>query len=329
MPEMTSTQRQVLALCSLVSAGDRCDWGVLARQAHRERSLDGLLAGDILETSANAHRTGWVIKTASAESWTAAWERADSEYRAATAAGARLTTVLDDDFPLNLRLIHNLPPFLFYRGSLDADRDAHSVAVVGTRSATPDGVRQTRRVVRSLTHHRSPAKRRGSTPTRMGRRLGAWCCTCLPALERSQQLIVAASSPRGELQVAVRNAVPLAVLSLTGYGAGGVPYISPRRLDRSRVVVVDESAVAIPGVEPLESLHGFGVFSLIQLLAKGIGADGVGVVCEPEREHDMPAGRPGLGAHAATLPRWTERDGHECMAIPPTKARYPSLSNVG
>ena len=151
MPEMTSTQRQVLSLCSLVSAGDRCDWGVLARQAHRERSLDGLVAGDILETSANAHRTGWVIKTASPESWTAAWERADSEYRAATAAGARLTTVLDDDFPLNLRLIHNLPPFLFYRGSLDADRDAHSVAVVGTRSATPDGVRQTRRVVRSLT----------------------------------------------------------------------------------------------------------------------------------------------------------------------------------
>ena len=36
MPEMTSIQRQVLALCSLVSAGDRCDWGVLARQAHRE-----------------------------------------------------------------------------------------------------------------------------------------------------------------------------------------------------------------------------------------------------------------------------------------------------
>ena len=68
MPEMTSTQRQVLSLCSLVSAGDRCDWGVLARQAHRERSLDGLVAGDILETSANAHRTGWVIKTASPES---------------------------------------------------------------------------------------------------------------------------------------------------------------------------------------------------------------------------------------------------------------------
>ena len=48
-----------------------------------------------------------------------------------------LTTVLDDDFPLNLRLIHNLPPFLFCRGGLDADRDAHSVTVISTRSATP------------------------------------------------------------------------------------------------------------------------------------------------------------------------------------------------
>ena len=158
MSDLTSTQRQVLALCSLTSASDRCDWGVLARQAYRDRSLDGLLAGEMHEDSARAHTTGWVLKTATPESWTAAWDRADSEYRAATAVGARLATVLDDDFPLNLRLIHNLPPFLFYRGNLDADCDAQSVAVVGTRSATPDGVWQTRRVVRSLT-------RRGITVT--------------------------------------------------------------------------------------------------------------------------------------------------------------------
>ena len=151
MSGLTSIQRQVLALCSLTSAGDRCDWGVLARQAHRERSLDGLLAGDMHEDSSRAHTTGWVLKTASPDRWHAAWERADAEYRAAAAAGARLTTVLDDDFPLNLRLIHNLPPFLFYRGHLDADSDATSVAVVGTRSATPEGIRQARRVVRSLT----------------------------------------------------------------------------------------------------------------------------------------------------------------------------------
>ena len=151
MNDLTPTQRQVLALCSLTSGGDRCDWGVLARQAHRERSLDSLMAGDVLERSKRAHTTGWVIKTAAPQRWAAAWERADSEHQAAAAVGARLTTVLDDDFPLNLRLIHNLPPFLFYRGDLDADRDSRSVAVVGTRSASSEGIRQARRVVRSLT----------------------------------------------------------------------------------------------------------------------------------------------------------------------------------
>ncbi len=150
MSALTSDQRHVLALCSLMSAGDRCDWGVLARQAYRERSVDGLLAGEVQEESPKAHTTEWVLKTATSEDWEAAWQRADSEYRAAVSKGARLTTVLDDDFPLNLRLIHNLPPFLFYRGDLDADRDTRSVAVVGTRSATPEGIRRTRGVVRSL-----------------------------------------------------------------------------------------------------------------------------------------------------------------------------------
>ncbi len=192
MSEMTSTQRQMLALCSLVSAGDRCDWGVLARQAYRERSLDGLVAGDILETSANAQRTSWVIKIASAESWAAAWERADSEYRAATAAGARLTTVLDDDFPLNLRLIHNLPPFLFYRGSLDINRDAHSVAVVGTRSATPDGIRQTCRVVQALTQ-------RGLTVT-SGLAIGIDAAAHRETLERHSRTI--AVLPSGITRIA-------------------------------------------------------------------------------------------------------------------------------
>ena len=69
---------------------------------------------------------------------------------AASEPGDSMVVALDDDFPLNLRLIHNLPPFLFYRGDLDADLDARSVAVVGTRAATPEGIRQARRVVRSL-----------------------------------------------------------------------------------------------------------------------------------------------------------------------------------
>ena len=40
-----------------------------------------------------------------------------------------LVTVLDDDYPPNLRLIPNLPPFIFYRGSL-GEKDALSAAVL-------------------------------------------------------------------------------------------------------------------------------------------------------------------------------------------------------
>jgi DNA processing protein len=60
-----------------------------------------------------------------------------------------LTTVLDDDYPANLRLIFNLPPFLTYRGVLRAD-DARSVAVVGTREASVEGIERARRLASQL-----------------------------------------------------------------------------------------------------------------------------------------------------------------------------------
>lgn len=148
--DLTPVQRQILALCSLTVADDRCDWGVIARQVDRERSLDGLLAGDVLEDSKRAERTRWVVRTASDDRWRIAHERADAEHAAAVEAGARITTVLDDDFPLNLRLIHNLPPFLYYRGELDADRDAHSIAVVGTRRPSAKGLERAGRMSRKL-----------------------------------------------------------------------------------------------------------------------------------------------------------------------------------
>ena len=53
----------------------------------------------------------------------------------------RLLTVLDDEYPANLRRIYNRPPFLFVRGTLTA-ADNRSVAVVGTRRASTEGRRQ-------------------------------------------------------------------------------------------------------------------------------------------------------------------------------------------
>ncbi|MGM0353564.1 DNA-processing protein DprA [Streptomyces sp. ECR3] len=45
-----------------------------------------------------------------------------------------------------------MPPFLFYRGELDA-RDARSIAVVGTRQASEDGLRRATRMAREFVEH--------------------------------------------------------------------------------------------------------------------------------------------------------------------------------
>ena len=67
----------------------------------------------------------------------------------ASADGINLTTVLDDDYPVNLRTIFNLPPFLFYRGQLH-EGDARSVAVVGTREASELGLAQASKMAAML-----------------------------------------------------------------------------------------------------------------------------------------------------------------------------------
>lgn len=53
-------------------------------------------------------------------------------------AGIHLVTLLDDEYPSQLLTIHQRPPFLFYRGTLEPD-DACGVAVVGTRRPSEEG----------------------------------------------------------------------------------------------------------------------------------------------------------------------------------------------
>jgi len=62
----------------------------------------------------------------------------------------RLVTVLDDDYPRNLRRVYDRPPFLFVRGSL-REEDARSVAVVGTRRASAEGRALARDMAAALT----------------------------------------------------------------------------------------------------------------------------------------------------------------------------------
>jgi DNA processing protein len=149
--EVTERQRQLLGLCAIRVDGTSVDWSLVARQAQFEEGLDALWSGRIFETSAAAKRSVQVLRRGVREPAPLA-ERVEAETEAAAQAGARLVTVLDEDYPANLRLIPNLPPFLFYRGDLAA-HDTWSVAVVGTRNASRLGIEQAARLSQLLAGH--------------------------------------------------------------------------------------------------------------------------------------------------------------------------------
>ncbi len=146
--EVTDQQRRLLELCAIRIDGVSVDWSLIARQAQDPSGLDDLFRGVITEKSAAAARSRPVL-TAGLHRLPALAERVSAELEAASSAAATLVTVLDRDYPANLRLIPNLPPFLFYRGEL-SDEDVRSVAVVGTRQASEDGIRRAASMSRRL-----------------------------------------------------------------------------------------------------------------------------------------------------------------------------------
>jgi len=71
------------------------------------------------------------------------------ELEALEAEGISLLTVLDDAYPRNLRLVYDRPLILWVRGALSEDDD-RSVAVVGTRRASPAGLERARQISHQL-----------------------------------------------------------------------------------------------------------------------------------------------------------------------------------
>lgn len=63
--------------------------------------------------------------------------------------GIRLITVLDAGYPMNLRMVHDRPPALFVRGAL-VPADERSVAVVGSRKASDEGLEKAAEIARDL-----------------------------------------------------------------------------------------------------------------------------------------------------------------------------------
>ena len=75
--------------------------------------------------------------------------RAQAELDDWDARGWRLKTVLDPDYPPNLRAVHDRPPMVFIAGHL-TPADARGVAVVGARKATDPGLQTASKVAGHL-----------------------------------------------------------------------------------------------------------------------------------------------------------------------------------
>jgi len=142
--ELTSDRLDLLAACRIHGIS----WELVAREAQRAGGVRPLLAGNIGEESRAATEALELIAAASPREE----ERREEvlrEHEAAETAGARLVTVLDEDYPENLRVIFNLPPFIYVLGTLRPE-DARSVAVVGTRVPSEEGVTRATKMARLL-----------------------------------------------------------------------------------------------------------------------------------------------------------------------------------
>lgn len=64
--------------------------------------------------------------------------------------GLTVFHMLEDRYPANLRSVYNRPPLLFVDGAWSDARFGSSVSVVGTRSATEDGLKRAFRLAKAL-----------------------------------------------------------------------------------------------------------------------------------------------------------------------------------
>jgi DNA processing protein len=142
---ITQEQLSLLALCRIKGI----DWYLLAREAQRPDGLQRLLAGEVTEDTPQAQQTAALIAEA-LDKLDQHRQAVVEEVGRAEGVGAELVTVLDSGYPRTLRLIWNLPPFLFVRGRLLV-RDLRSVAVVGTREPTDFGLHRAGEMARLLT----------------------------------------------------------------------------------------------------------------------------------------------------------------------------------
>src|SRR5947209_8896573 len=133
------------AVLALVSATEG-PWHITADLIERagsavriiEREWSGLEEIDLVEAKKLASRLD-----------RAALARYDRMITELEGAGVNVFTILDPDYPANLRDVYNRPPMLFVKGKLFPS-DERAVAVVGTRSPSTAGINEARHLAGEL-----------------------------------------------------------------------------------------------------------------------------------------------------------------------------------
>ncbi len=142
---MDEPMREQAAVLALVRAG-KGEWYQTADMISQAGSALRLLGDEpvIMSAERREHARELASRISPADV-----SQAQALIERVTSQGVRLITVLDDDYPENLRLIFNRPPFIWVRGQLES-RNLRAIAVVGTRQATPDGSALAARLAQGL-----------------------------------------------------------------------------------------------------------------------------------------------------------------------------------
>lgn len=156
-----------------------------------------------------------------------AGRRAAAETDAARKRGIRIVGCDEPDYPERLRQIYDPPPVLWVRGRLEAGEGARSVAVVGSRRASAQGLALARGLGRDLAH--------GGLTVVSGLARGIDTAAHQGALDASGRTVAVLGSgldrlyPPENADLAAKIAERCALVSEFPLGAAPSPWNFPRR----------------------------------------------------------------------------------------------------
>jgi DNA processing protein len=138
-----TTPPQSAALVALLRLGRR-PWPTYAALVEEDGSALAVLEHELAEP---AGQTSLLTRDAGPDI-----ARAQADIAAWRAAGTCLVTVLDDQYPVNLRGVHDRPPLIFVGGQIRA-ADTRAVAVIGSRRASAQGLETAATITQHLVAH--------------------------------------------------------------------------------------------------------------------------------------------------------------------------------